>query len=896
MRLFPHTNNNHPRFPDRPLRLAYWGYLVDFKGVHLLLEAVRQLKDPLAVEVYLSGPAPDARYFEYLQRLADGLAVTFTGEYQPTDLARLDVDMAVFPSLAYESYGFVLDEAIQLGLPAIVSDRGALVTRVGKAGLIFSAGDARALASRIQEVLDTPSLLRDMRQRLPSSPSPSMMEHARALETVYQEAIWVTPPSSKRLHIEPPQSCDSLAEPRRLAHLHTFVAARDQESMAVVAQQKRALRQQEEAISHLERRLQEEVAKTRRLEEFAYDVSRSLGWRFLQRYYYWRVHFLAPPGTRRGRFYDRLKRIAVAYVEGGLTRVVKKARQQLQHATTLDPYQLWLAQHDLTPERIRQLREEVGTLVYQPKISIVMPVYNTEETWLRKAIESVKKQIYPKWELCICDDGSIAGHVSRVLAELSGHDERIRVLRSPQNRGISAASNGALSLATGELVGFLDHDDELTMDALCEVVKLFNEQPDLDFIYTDEDKLTLDGRRVEPFFKPDWSPDLLLSCNYITHFAVVRRSLVQEIGGFTEGLDGSQDHDLFLRLSEKTQRIGHIARPLYSWRKIPGSAASDTQAKPYAHVAGRQALREHLRRRGIVGEVVDGLVSPSHHRVRYQITGQPLVSIIIPIRDRVELLSRCLESIEEKTDYRHFEVIIVDNQSEEPETLAYLARLSHTVVPLPGPFNYSHLNNVGAAHARGEFLLFLNNDTEVIADEWLTAMIEHAQRPHVGAVGAKLLYPDRTIQHAGLVLGLRGVAGYACGNLPEEFAGYFGLPQIIRNCGAVTAACMIMRKSVFAEVGGFDENIKVAYNDVDLCLRIREKGYVIIYTPYAVLYHLESATRKKLHPLSDEEYIRKRWGSVLQANDPYYNPHLSLERPDFSLRVLDCGEPLGDHR
>lgn len=886
VRLSPRVHNEHPR-PRHPLRLAYWGYLVPFKGVHLLLEAAKKLEDPSAVEVYLAGPAPDPGYLEYLQGLAKGLSVKFMGEYRQADLASLDVDMAVFPSLAQESYGFVLDEAFQLGLPVIVPDRGALPTRAGEAGLVFSAGDAGALACRIQELLDTPSLLRDMRQRLPSSPSPSMAEHAQAMEAVYQEAIRVTPPSSKRVHIEPPpQSCDSLAEPRRLAHLHTLVAARDQEIMAVVTQQERALRQQEEAISHLERQLQEEAGKTRRLEEFVHDISRSLGWRFLQRYYYWRMHYLAPPGTRRGRFYDRLKRVGVAYVEGGLTRVGQKARKQLDQATTLDPYQLWLTQHALTPERIRQLREEVQALVYQPKVSIVMPVYNTEETWLRQAIESVRKQIYPKWELCICDDGSTAGRVSRILTEYSRQDERIRVLRSPQNRGISAASNGALSLATGEFVGFLDHDDELTMDALCEVVKLFNEQPDLDFIYTDEDKLTVDGRRVEPFFKPDWSPDLLLSMNYITHFAVVRRSVVQAIGGFTEGLDGSQDHDLFLRISEKTQRIGHVAKPLYSWRKIPGSAASDIQAKPYAHVAGRHALQEHLNRRGIAGEVVDGL-TPFRYRVRYQIAGQPLVSIIIPIRDRVELLKRCLESIEEKTTYRHFEIIIVDNQSEEPETLAYLARLPHTVVPMPGPFNYSQLNNVGAAHTRGEFLLFLNNDIEIISGEWLETLLEHAQRKEVGAVGAKLLYPNRTIQHAGVVLGHGGVAGHAFWYLPEDFTGYFDFPQIIRNCSAVTAACMMMRKSVFVEVEGFDEKIRVAFNDIDLCLRVREKGYVIIYTPYAVLYHLESATRKSLHPVADEEYVRRRWGRVIDAGDPYYSPHLSLKRFDFSLRVSD---------
>lgn len=890
VRLFPYTNNSHPRFPDRPLRLAYWGYLVDFKGVHLLLEAVQQLKDPSAVEIYLSGLAPDAGYFEYLQRLAEGLAVTFTGEYRPTDLARLDVDMAVFPSLAYESYGFVLDEAIQLGLPAIMSDRGALAARAGEAGLIFSAGDARALASRIQEVLDTPSLLTDMRQRLPSIPSPSMMEHAETLGVVYREAMRMTPPPGNVLVGGPcaqrPAAVFPTA-PRRLAYLYTLLAARNQEIQHLKRDGTVLEHQLEHQKEKMSRRLQEEMAKARGLEVWVNEVSRSLGWRLLQRYYSARERFIAPPGTRRGRFYGRLKRIGAAYADGGFARVVKTARKQLEHATIPDPYQIWLAQHDLTPERARQLREEVRTLVYQPTISIVMPVYNTEETWLRQAIESVRKQIYPKWELCICNDGSTAHHVSRVIAEYSRQDERIRALTSPQNRGISAASNSALSLATGEFVGFLDHDDALTPDALCEVVKLFNEQPDLDFIYTDEDKLTVDGRRVEPFFKPDWSPDLLLSMNYITHFAVVRRSLVQEIDGFTEGSDGSQDHDLFLRISEKTQKIGHIARPLYSWRKIPGSAAGDTQAKPYAHVTGRRALQEHLHRQGIVGEVVDGLVTPFRYRVRYKITGEPLVSIIIPIRDKVQLLKRCLESIEEKTTYRHFEVIIVDNQSEKPETLSYLASLPHTVVPLPTPFNYSHLNNVGAAHARGEFLLFLNNDTEIIAGEWLTAMIEHAQRPCVGAVGAKLLYPDRTIQHAGVVLGHGGVAGHAFWYLPEDSAEYFDFSHIIRNCSGVTAACMMMRKSVFAEVNGFDEKIRVAFNDVDLCLRVRERGYLVIYTPYAVLYHLESATRKNLHPLSDEDYVRRRWGRVIQRGDPYYNPHLSLERFDFSLRILD---------
>jgi len=298
-------------------------------------------------------------------------------------------------------------------------------------------------------------------------------------------------------------------------------------------------------------------------------------------------------------------------------------------------------------------------------------------------------------------------------------------------------------------------------------------------------------------------------------------------------------------------------------------------------------LQGHLHGLGIAGKVVDGLVSPLRYRVRYKIAGQPLISIIIPTRDRVELLKRCLESIEAKTTYRHFEIIVLDNQSEAPDTLTYLAGLPHMVVPIRGPFNYSYLNNVGAAHARGEFLLFLNNDIEVITEEWLEALLEHAQRKEVGAVGAKLLYPNGTIQHAGVGLGHGGVAGHAFWYLPADDPGYFDLAQVVRNCSAVTGACMMMRTSVFAAVGGFDENIRVVFNDVDLCLRVREKGYLVVYTPYAVLYHLESATRNSLHPATDEEYVRKRWGRVIAAGDPYYNPHLSLERFDFSLRILD---------
>jgi len=992
VRLSPCTDTERPRFPHRPLRLAYWGHLVDFKGVHLLLQAATQLKDPSAIEIVLAGGAPNPWYLEYLQEQAAGLSVRFMGEYRPEDLVGLDVDMAVFPSLAYESHSFVLDEAFQLGLPVIVSDRGALGARAGEGGLTFSAGDASALADRIQEVLDAPSLLEDMRQKLPSSPSPSMMEHAQALETIYQEAMRITPhPSVVNVSESNRQRPASvlLSAPRRLVHIQSLLAARDQQLLhlkgdleqrgavmerqeAIIGQQGETLRQQEEAlrqqgetllaqgeglrqqgetllaqeealrqqeetllaqgeglrqqgetllaqgeglrqqgetllaqrekihqqgaeITRLDVRLQEEVTRSRTLDEWVHTVSNSIGWRFLQRFYSLRRK-IAPPGTRRGDLYKLLVRIGMAFFDGGFAsaaRVLKEAPSQPQPAVIPGPYDLWLAQHALTSERSRQLRYEVKALAYQPMISIIMPVYNTKETWLRQAIDSVRSQIYPNWELCICNDGSATSHVSRILDEYCSRGERIRVVTTSQNRGIAAASNTALSLATGEFVGFVDHDDVLAPDALCEVARLLNERPDLDLIYTDEDKLTIDGRRVEPFFKPDWSPDLLLSMNYITHFAVVRRSIVQEINGFAEGLEGSQDYDLFLRISEKTHRIGHVARPLYSWRKSPDSTAHHAQAKPHAHLSGQQALENHLQRTEIAAEVVDGLTGPFRYRIRYRINGQPLVSIIIPTRDKVELLKCCLKSIEEKTTYRHFEIIVVDNQSEDPETLSYLAGLPHKVVSAPCPFNYSYLNNLGAASARGEYLLFLNNDTEVISEEWLAVMLEHAQRPDVGAVGAKLIYPDGTIQHAGVVLGHGGVAGHAFWYQPASDPGYFDLAQLVRNCSAVTGACMMMRTSVFAEMGGFDENIKVAFNDIDLCLRIREKGYLVIYTPYAVLYHQESASRKHLHPADDQEYVIHRWGKLIEAGDPYYNPHLSLSRFDFSLRILDGPESLG---
>jgi GT2 family glycosyltransferase len=554
-------------------------------------------------------------------------------------------------------------------------------------------------------------------------------------------------------------------------------------------------------------------------------------------------------------------------------------------------YQVWLENNELTHDVVNKIREDAARFQYQPKISIVMPVYNTNSKWLEMAINSVIRQFYPNWELCIADDASTRKHVKRILETYLRKNARIKVVCLEKNSGIAAASNAAILLANGEFVGFLDHDDELTPDALYEVVKVLNEQPDVDYIYTDEDKKDLKGHRVDPFFKPDWSPDLLLSMDYVTHFSVVRRSLLHSMGGFRLGFDGSQDYDLLLRVTERTNRIAHIAKPVYNWCKVPGSAAASVGAKPYARESAKKALREALNRRGLKGEVLDSFFG-NHYRIRYTIEGSPLVSIIISTKDRVDLLKCCIESIESRTSYKNYEIVIIDNNSAEPNSLAYLDSLSHKVVRFNESFNFSRINNLGAKHAKGEHLLFLNNDVEVIDGNWLDAMLEHSQRPEVGIVGGLLLYPSsstsrppRTIQHAGVTMGVNGVASNAFRHLPADRSNYFGLHRVVRNCSAVTAACAMTRRSVFEDVGGFDENLRVAYGDIDLCLRVREKGYRVVYTPYAMLYHHESATRGELDPSEDEIYMINRWGDVFIKGDPYYNPNLTLLREDHSLSL-----------
>jgi GT2 family glycosyltransferase len=580
------------------------------------------------------------------------------------------------------------------------------------------------------------------------------------------------------------------------------------------------------------------------------------------------------------RSYQRI--VPFAY---GLSRTIK-ARS----------YRRWVKLNDtLSGEDLGAILAEIRNLDICPLISIAVPVFNTPERYLRTTLSSVVNQLYPNWELCVSDDGSTAPHIATVLREYASRDPRIKVVSRAANGGISAATNSAIEVATGEFIAFLDHDDVLPIHALYMVASEIARDADLDVIYSDEDKISRSGWRYDPHFKSDWNPDLFRSQNMIAHLGVYRTSLVRKVGGLRTEFDGSQDYDLALRVVEQTrpQRIRHIPHVLYHWRAAANSTARLADAKPYAAIAARKAVQDHLRRQGIRAEVAFAKGS-RFLEARYALDTEPSVSIIIPTKDQRELLSRCVDGILNRTRYENIEVLIVDNRSNEKETQAYLRKLSAAsqvrVLRYSENFNFSKINNWAVARSSGEILLFLNNDTEVIGPDWLRHMVANACRPEVGAVGARLLYPSGRVQHGGVILGMSGVGGHFHLGRRRLDPGYFGRALLQQNLSAVTAACLAMRRRVFDEVGGFNaRDLRVAFNDVDLCLRIRQRGYLIVWTPLAELYHHESVSRgSDLLParhqefLRENEYMRSKWGRVLDR-DPYFNPNLSLRDCSISL-------------
>lgn len=648
---------------------------------------------------------------------------------------------------------------------------------------------------------------------------------------------------------------------------------------AVVAASRKAESQVQDAVADLKSEIeilkaelqstQEELsARTETLNA----VLNSRGWKLLNQYRNLRTWALQQEASRRLGF----------FLLGTVTG----------RATVNRQYRRWIETREKPSIDVPAIQRSIAEFKYTPTISIVMPVYNTPAELLDAALGSVRAQYYENWEVCICNDGSTASHVRKVLDAWAEKDSRIRIVHSENNEGISTASNRALAIASGEYVGLLDHDDELSANALYENVRLLQQHPEADMIYSDEDKLTSKGRRVDPFFKPDWSPEYMLSTMYTCHFGVYRKRLLDQIGGFRVGFEGSQDYDLVLRLIEKTDHIFHIPKILYHWRMAKGSSAVTHGCKPYASTVGKKALLQHLARRGTPGRVRDGKW-PGHYRVAFAVDANAKVSILIPSRNQARLLRGCIESIEAKTQFHNYEILVVDNQSDDPEAIAYLASLPHRVVAFTDPFNFSRIINFGAKCASGNYLLFLNNDTRVISPQWLDTMLGLCQQKPIGIVGAKLLYPNNRIQHAGVVLGIGGIAGHAMRGFLRDSKARFGIAGDIRNYSALTAACMMIRKDVFDEVGGFDENIAVAFNDVDFSLRVREAGYRNVYTPDAELYHLESASRGFALNTSEIAYVQQRWGSLLTC-DPYYNPNLSLKYEDFRLDVPRSNHLLGD--
>jgi GT2 family glycosyltransferase len=519
--------------------------------------------------------------------------------------------------------------------------------------------------------------------------------------------------------------------------------------------------------------------------------------------------------------------------------------------------------------------------------------------FLQAAIDSVRQQIYDNWELCIADDASTDAQVRPFLERLAREESRIKVTFRERNGHISACSNSALALATGEWCALLDQDDAFTADALAEVALEISRHPEAGLIYSDEDKIDEAGELSTPFFKPDWNAELFLGQNYINHLGVYRAELLRAIDGFREGFEGSQDYDLVLRCIERLrpEQIRHVPRVLYHWRMIGGSLAAVPDAKPYAREAARRAIADSQKRRKRDGRVEPCPENNESHRFVYALpTPEPLVSVIIPTRDRVELLEQCVESLRTKTDYQSLEIIVVDNGSTEESTHAFLrgaeAEGAIRVLRDERPFNYSQLNNSAAAIATGEFLLFLNNDTEADGPGWLTEMVSQAAQPNIGAVGARLWFPNGTLQHGGVVLGLGGVAGHAFPYVPRGHPGYFNRAMLQQNISAVTGACLMVRKKVFDELGGFDEvNLGVTFNDIDFCLRLTERGYHNVWTPYANLIHHESASRghqrtadEQAEFLKAAAFMQQRWGAQLM-NDPFYNPNLSLDLPGFELAI-----------
>ena len=591
----------------------------------------------------------------------------------------------------------------------------------------------------------------------------------------------------------------------------------------------------------------------------------------------------------------------------GLKALFLKSKHKLQGLDNDYDYKEW---YDLTkPDQEELNRQRQENLPESPLFSVVIPAYKTPEKYLREMMDSLLSQTYENWEVCVADgspQGEGAG-VARVMSWYQKKDSRFRYQCLGRNRGIAGNTNAAIEMARGDYIVLADHDDTLPEHALYEVAAAVNAHPECDLIYSDEDKLDMDGGALfDPHFKPDFNPDLLTSVNYICHLLTVKRELLEKAGGFRQEFDGAQDYDFIFRCTEAAKGIYHIPKVLYHWRCHQGSTASNPESKLYAFEAGSRAIMAHYERCGIEAEKVEKGVDYGIYHTFFRIKGEPLVSVIIPNKDHAKDLDLCIRSVLERASYKNLEFVIIENNSTEKETFSYYKAIQKEfpqvrIVTWEQTFNYSAINNFGASFAKGEYLLFLNNDTEVIEPRLFEELLGFCQREDVGAVGARLLYQDDTIQHAGVVVGFGGIAGHTFIGLHQAENSYFHRAMCAQDYSAVTAACMMTKKSVFQKAGGFTEELAVAFNDIDYCMKVREMGLLVVYAPYALMYHYESKSRgledtpEKVARFNREIAVfARRWPKILAEGDPYYNPNLTLRKSNFALRDLlkeKIGEP-----
>lgn len=601
---------------------------------------------------------------------------------------------------------------------------------------------------------------------------------------------------------------------------------------------------------------------------------------------------------------NNFNKISYYFRRYGLWKTLKKVFKRIFHIkenrkTNQEQYKIWISNNEPSNELLE--KQKNYKFEKNPKISIVVPMYNTNVTFFKELIDCLKEQTYNNFEICLADGSEEENSNLKQYI----NDDRVKYKFLNSNKGISENTNEAINMATGDYIGFLDHDDLLSKDALFEVVKTINDKNEPDFIYSDEDKIDEKYERFEPYFKPDFSPETLECNNYITHFVVVKKSLLNEVGLLNSKFNGAQDFDFVLRATEKANQIVHISKILYHWRVHKSSTANVADSKPYAYEAGVEVIKSHLKRTNKKGKVEFGQEVPGIYKIEYEVKGNPKVSILIPNKDHIELLKQCINSILKLTTYDNYEIVIIENNSEKEETFKYYTEISKNdkvrVIDYtktlkknePREFNYSKIINFGVKKANGDFILQLNNDTKLLTPNWLELFIGYAQEKEIGAVGAKLYYEDKTLQHAGIIIGLSGIAGNALVNLPFGKHAYFAREAATRNVSAVTGACLFARRELYNEVGYMEEEkFKVAFNDVDFCLKLLQKGYRIVYNPYIELIHYESKTRGYEYSKKQEERFEKeannfkeKWKEVLEKGDPYYNKNFTLKTCNYDINV-----------